>query len=268
MTTIDRTAIERILTLLSKKDITTLKSEDFDKFQYQGFDPFKIVQSLLEVKNQKNLSDADFENDVITMIAIGLIKGNVNSNNEKKMSDEGQSSLKDLKIRYAIRHGGGKGQPGKVITYPRVMATFPDVAVRMAIKLGPKDFPGGPFNSMRLPIYMRVQIFPAVIPKNLDPIAKEFLLLASLCYGVDQTVALRKLNVTDVKPIVSSQRSFIELSHRSPVATDESRITLFKELNGPQNYGKISSVLHDYARIFPEYTIPSEAEIRAAFVDL
>jgi hypothetical protein len=256
--------VERILTLINNADIRTLKAEDFDIFQYQGFNPMKIVESLLKVKNKKSMSDAELQEDIMKMVAIGQIKGNITEKNKTKMSDEGQTMLNSLQAKYDIKYGGGKNQPSSVITFPRITATFPDLAVKLAGILGPRDYPGGPFLTSRLPAPMRVQVFPSIVPKSLESKIKTFFLKASLCYSVDQTHAFPSTGKKDPKQLISIQAQFVLLSHNSIVPKEEVRTILFKSLSFTTDYNAIVSVLTDYKKYDNEYEIPTLGEFTSA----
>lgn len=260
---IDLTEIERIFKLISEKDVSTLKAETFDIFRYQGFNPEKIVSTILKVKEEKRMSDAELSDDIFLMIAIGVIKGNVTDNNKSKMSEKGQTSLSALQSKYGIKYGGGKNQPAETITFPRVVATFPDVAIKMIPILGAKEFPGGPFVSERLPSFMKLNVFPSIIPKTLEIKAREFILKACLCYSVDQTVALSTTK-KDTKALLALQQQFVMLSYNSPVAVHAARISTFKSLNISNSYSSILNVLSEYIKIDSSYKPPTSAEFSAA----
>lgn len=255
--------IDKLLGLISKGDIETLKSEEFDQFQYQGFDPMKIVQSLLKTKTEESIGDEQFKTEVYQMVAIGIIKGSVNDHNLAKMSDVGKTTIDSLLKKYKIQKGGGKGKSSSVITFPRIMATFPDVAVRMTQVIGAKEFSGGPMLSSRLPSCMKVQVFPSVIPRHLEANVKRMLLMANLCYTIDQSTQISQLKDPDLKKIAAVQENFTAIGHQSPVPDSATRITVFKSLKIEENYDLIQSVLKDYVeKIDPTYKIPSESVFR------
>jgi hypothetical protein len=259
-----RSDIEKIIQLVNDGDVESLKAQDFEQFQYQGFDPYKIVESLKKVQDNKNIADSDFRKDIFTMVAVGMIKGSVNEHNINKMSDTGKTDLKDLISRYGIKMGGGRGQSSGIITFPRVMATFPDIAIRLVKIIGPKEFRGGPLISTRLPDFMNVQVFPAIIPKSIDPDIKRMLLTASLCYSIDQTVQISQLQNYDIKELASSQSNFTNIGHNSPVPTESVRMTVFSQLSVGKAYDQIVSVLNDYkAKVDSTFVIMSESQFRS-----
>lgn len=257
--------IENILKTLGSKNIESLKAEDFDQFQYQGFDPMRIVASLAVVKKDKNVKDEELVDDICKMVAIGMIKGSVNDHNLTKMSDEGKKEINDLITKYGVQKGGGRGKSATVITFPRVMATFPDIAVRMVAIIGPKEFRGGPMLSTRLPSYLQVQVFPSVIPRDAEGPLKSFLLTAALCYSIDQTIQISKIENPDVKAVSSTQSNFIAVGHASPMAQSATRARVFKQLSIAEDYESIASVVSDYkSKVDPSIYIPSKDEVVVA----
>lgn len=262
---VSRTEIDTLIQLVNSGDIEALKAEEFEQFQYQGFDPYKIVESLIKAKLAKSVTNDDFLKDLFTMVAVGLIKGNVNDHNIKKMSEKGQADLRAIISKYEIRKGGGQGLASGIITFPRTMATFPDVAVRMTSVVGGKEFRGGPMGSSRLPSYMQVQVFPAIIPKDLNGDIKKALLAASLSYSIDQTIQISRLQNPDVSAIAASQSNFVNINHNSPVPKHEVRQKVFKSLPLVKDYQLILAVLSDYKlKIDTSITIPSLSEFQMA----
>jgi hypothetical protein len=259
-----RADLERIIQLVNSGDVESLKKEDFDQFQYQGFDPYKIIESLMKVKTSKTVTDEDFKTDVYTMVAIGVIKGSVNSRNINKMSDAGKVGVQGIITKYGILMGGGKSQPAHVVTFPRMMATFPDITIRMTKVIGVKEFRGGPMESTRLPWYLQVQVFPAIIPRKTDQDIKTMLLAASLCYSIDQSIQISQLKNPDLKKLAGDQFNFTNIGHNSPVPAESVRESVFKSLSVHNDYAKISSVLSDYKReIDPSFTIMSEEQFKS-----
>lgn len=257
--------VDRILDLINSKDVEALKKEDYDQFQYQGFDPYRLLQSLMQMKDGKGISDQSFSDDVCKMVAIGLIKGNVNDHNITKMSDTGQKDLKEVMGKYSIKMGGGRGQSAEVITFPRVMATFPHVAVKLTKVLGGKQYRGGPFQSFELPDVMMVQVFPSVIPTDLEKSVKEFFLIASLCYALDQTIQISRIESPDLKSLAATQYPYVNLSHNSPLPKSAMRKQTFNQLGLPDKYQDILGVVLLYKeKVDPKYNEISEREYKQA----
>jgi hypothetical protein len=250
--------LDAVLALINKGDIEALKAEEFDQFQYQGFDPMRIVQSLLKIKTDKKIDDNDFKNDVIRMIGIAIIKGSITDKNLVKMSETGQNSVASLISKYGVEKNGGKGKASSVITFPRVMATFPDVSVRLAGVIGAKEFTG-PLLSSRLPTCLKVQVFPAIIPRALSAETKKMLLTASLCYSIDQSIQISQIKEPNLKQLAADQAKFTMIGHQSPVPSSTVRIATFNGLSLKDNYAEIKSVLEDYIKqIDPSFIIPTK----------
>ncbi|QMP81965.1 nucleocapsid protein [Grapevine associated cogu-like virus 4] len=265
---LSRSDIEKVIQLVNSGDVETLKAEEFEQFQYQGFDPYKIVESLIRVKDDKTIANDAFTKDIYSMVAIGMIKGSVNSRNINKMSELGKTQVTELNAKYGIKEGGGKGQSSSVITYPRMMATFPDIAIRLVKVIGPKEFRGGPLLSTRLPSYMQVQVFPAIIPKDIGLSAKKMLLTASLCYSIDQSVQISQIVITkddDLKPLAANQMNFTQVGHNSPVPAPEVRKAVFNKLSVKADYGMIFAVLQDYQKkIDSTFQVLSQADFETS----
>jgi len=262
------TDVDRVLQLINAKDIETLKAEEFDQFQYQGFDPIRLLAALVKMKVSKSIDDKVFVDDVMKMVAIGLIKGSVNTHNLTKMTDDGQKSLKELMGKYDIKMGGAgtKGQmASETLTFPRIMAAFPHIAVKMTKVLGGKDYRGGPLHSYTLPAVMKVSVFPAVIPRKMDEKVKAFLLTASLAYSMDQSVQISRLDKPDLKSLASTQSNFINIGHNSPVPDNDTRRQTFNQLGLPDKYLMIESVVKNYQeKVDNTVLIPTENEYKAA----
>jgi hypothetical protein len=263
-----RSDIEKIIQLINSGDVETLKSEEFEQFQYQGFDPYKIVETLLKVQTDKSISNENLMKDVFSMVAVGMIKGSITKKNKDKMSEAGKAQITELSAKYGIKEGGGRGQPSHVITFPRMMATFPDISIRLVKVIGPKEFRGGPMNSSRLPSYMQVQVFPAIIPKDIGLGAKKMLMTASLCYSVDQSVQISQITIADdshLKKIANDQIKFTQVGHTSPVPSADVRKTVFGKLSIKEDYPAIVSVLQDYkTKIDTTFVILSAADFNTS----
>jgi hypothetical protein len=137
------------------------------------------------------------------------------------------------------------------------MAAMPDLTHKVILVCGPRDYPGGPFLSGRLPKYMRIQTFPAIIPSGLAESAKMFLLKACLCFSVDQTSAIANRKGEDAKILMSEQGPFTMTSHNSPVPKESDRVAIFKTLPLESDYSSIAEVVRDYAKLDKTFDIPS-----------
>lgn len=248
----------KLFQVLSSKDLSIFSADEFDKFRFQGFDPNKIAETLLKIKKEKNVPQDVFERDVVVMVGVAVLKGSVTENNLRRISDEGRQSIMDLQKKYNIVHGGGQGQAATVITYPRVAATFPDVAIRMISLVGARDYPGQPMQSVGLPTFMKQQVFASVIPRQMSGSVQAFLLKAVLCYSVDQTIAIGRIDSPDIVKLLATQGPFVKLAHQSPVAKEDARIALFKSLDWSGAYKMIAQVIAKYQVFDKDYSPPSE----------
>jgi len=141
------------------------------------------------------------------------------------------------------------------------MATFPNLAIRIAKIVGHKEFRGGPMASSRLPYYLQVQVFPAVIPRNLADRTKEALKIASLCYTIDQSIQISQIKNPDLKSIAATQMNFTNVGHTSPVPKEAERKSVFQSLSLSSDYAKIAEVLETYRELIdPSFVIPSRQD--------
>jgi len=242
----DDSELKRLLDAIDDQDYQKIQQDDFDDFLYVGFDPMKVLLSILKKKKSNNITDKDFVSDINALVAVGLIKGNVNEHNIKKMAEAGQEAVKTLMTRYDVRYGGGKGQRSDYITIPRVVAAFPHVAVMIAQRIGGREYRGGPFSSHLLPNSMKVQVFPSVISDKIDEDVRNFLIAASLAYSLDQTIQISSIVKPDLKSLASAQHPYILLSYRSPVPKPEIRSKTIKAIDLASHYKIISQVVQTF----------------------
>jgi len=112
---------------------------------------------------------------------------------------------------------------------------------------------------------MQVQVFPSVIPTDLEKSVKSFLLTASLCYSLDQTIQISKLTDPDLKKLASEQYPYVNLSHNSPLPKADTRKQTFNQLGLPGKYNDILKVVTKYKEIIdPELEVVSEKEYKQA----
>lgn len=242
-------------------DITTFDLERVNIFKYEGFDPLAIAVSLYDKKTEMSLSDSDFANDIVDMIGLGIYKGSVNSHNLKKMSGIGKGRAEDLMKRYDIKSAKpGSATNSKLVTFPRIMAAFPQYTIQLTIRLGGKDYIGGPMQSYELPDCMKSQVFPSILPIELDKDLKTFLMRASIAYGIDQTVAIanKQSRGKDLFTLFKEQERWTLIAANSSVPPNEDRLNLFRSLK--LDYIAINKVVSVLKGKVPEANLISLSE--------
>jgi hypothetical protein len=253
---------DRILDLLKSLDVVAIGEGLFEKYYYQGFDPKKTVEALARKKTENGVSDVEFGKDVAQIIAIGMLKGSINKDNRQKMSDDGKKALEMLMKKYAIPEGGGRNRAANVITFPRVVAAFPNVGIKLVDVIGPKDF-SGPFNSSILPPKMRFQGFPAVIPKTLNEDIKKFFLMAALAYSSDMTWTINsEAKKNGESAVARDQWKFVELSNNSVIPDEQERIKVFLSSKVLSKFENTTNVVKKIVGILGEGAIPSKNTIK------
>jgi hypothetical protein len=240
----------------------------FDKFEFQGFTPEKTVASLISTKLKMNLVDDAFHDDIITMVGIGIMKGNVTTKSKNRMSPEGKAEFEVLEKRYGIAEKA-MGKASTVITIPRMVSAYAGLAVRMVSKLGPKKYPGKSFKSEFLPPPLQLSCFPSVIPKSLNKEIKEFLMIAALGYSMDLTITVKRIeDQNEITKQISEQRRFVDLAHNSSIPVENSRISLTEEIEIAKNYPLLLKTVQQYKLFVPDYKIPTQDQFNSAFTTL
>jgi len=256
--------ITDLITKLRRWALATIDWAQFDKFEFQGFNPETTVASFISCAKKMNLADGVLEKDIITLVGIGIMKGNVTGKNKKRMSEEGQKAFDDLVARYGIETSA-KEKSATTITIPRTVAAYAGLAVRMVSKMGPKRYPGKSFRSSDLPPFMQITCFPSIVPSNLPPKIIDFLLIANLCYSMDLTITVKGLkDVKEITSLIDEQRRYVDLAHASSIPTLRSRQGLVTEMKLDTYYKQIAEVVNYYVLFKPEYVMPSLPEFTTA----
>jgi hypothetical protein len=261
--TVTDTQINDLVTKLRRWALAAIDWTQFDKYEFQGFNPETTVASFISLSKKMNLADGILEKDIITLVGIGIMKGNVTVRNKKRMSEEGIKAFDELVARYGIEHSA-KEKSATTITIPRTVAAYAGLAVRMVDKMGPKKYPGKSFRSTELPAFMQITCFPSIIPSNLPPKISEFLLIGNLCYSMDLTITVK--NISDVKEIeklIDEQRKFVDLAYASSIPTLKSRQGLVTELKLDTFYKQITEAVNYYKLFKTDYVLPSLPEFTA-----
>jgi len=196
------------------------------KFMYQGFSAEEVMKHLLAVKDAKNVNDVDFVSDIVALVTIGAVMGNYNEKNKMKIAEEGRMIADAVITKYNITLGGAKGNR-LAVNIPRVLATFPDITVRVVAKIGFERNYGNQFNCNSLPAFMKTSVFPSIIPTNLDRNIKNILLILCNCYTAEQNMALRGLE--DPVAAFNTQTKYTMLSHGSIFPSNAVRLAQLQE---------------------------------------
>jgi hypothetical protein len=253
--------LREMWTVVDGLDVSTIDSESLRIFEYVGFNPDAVLRSLMGSKIKNGVKDSDFKTDILVMCGLAVIKGSVNANNFKKMSQKGQDEVLRLESLYGIKRGSGRGEPAETVTVSRIAAAFPGKIMQLIVngKVSPRKFTG-PCKSNSLPGQIRHQSFAAVIPMELGERSKEFLLAVATGFSVDQSITINpdKKRKPDPKELYFQQRSFTEVAHNSGFPRESVRKAIFRSLN--LNYDSILSCAQAVKKIDEDLIIIDKSQ--------
>jgi len=251
-----------VINLVEKVTEKQMGPVEFSIFDYVGFDPlmiarvFKAYQSHYKDKEETTLSDIKFS------IAACLYMGNIQTKAMTRRIAEGRTKLEYLTRKYNVRLGStGTGIPAAALTFPRIAAAFPVMAIKMAVSVKVKSVLHD-FNTNNSPHYLRVMPFASICSSNMDQDLRTMLLEAVNAFSTDMSIAYEvgrcKKAKKEIKydPIAMAQEqwAFIEVASNSPVPTEESRKALLTQLNISKDYAEISKIVRKYRSIMGKKT--------------
>jgi hypothetical protein len=253
---ISEKSLELFWTELEGLDIATLISEDVIKdFEYQGFNPDKLLKTIMSKGLGKGKNKSDIHKDIVDMVTIAVIKGSITDANLKKMSDQGKKSYQKYEDDYGLQRGGSKGKDPSHITVARVAAAMPGLVMKVLQKKPAlsKQF-AGPFGTTSLPYYLRHQSAAACIPSNLESRTKDFLLGLITAFTADQTKALSK-NKSGAEELYDTQVNFVMTTHTSVHPGDAIRLEIFKKFSIENDYPKLAAVAAKVKKIKSDFVV-------------
>jgi len=106
----------------------------FDEFDYTGFNPEIFYQELKKKANKKNISNKQFNKDIISVCALVLIRGTNITKIKSKISAEGNDTVSQLESRYDIKKVSSNKLTNKSIILSRFPATFPTICKDLITK--------------------------------------------------------------------------------------------------------------------------------------
>jgi len=239
---------------ITEKDMTAL---EFSIFDFVGFDPFMVSKVLAFYQKHYNDTQENLLSDIRFSIAACLYMGNLQYKSLSRRALEGRSKIEYLARKYGIRTGShGTGIPATALTFPRIAAAYPALAVRMAAKLPPKTV-NLDFKSALAPPYIRLTSFGSLCSVTMPQDLRLFLLEACNSYGADMAIAYergrKKAKHLEVKydpiAIAHDQWAFMEVASNSPVPDEETRKGLLTSLNMTSDYNKLAELVANYRSI-------------------
>lgn len=189
-------------------------------FLYNGYSPELVFRHLAKIrKDDPKITDADFRQDMKTLVVMGVVMGNYSEKSSKGISDAGKAMGDALFKKYSLKVGGVQGDK-KAITLPRLMSAFPIVTSKFIDKIGGKTYSNA-FSCGDLPNVLRSAVLPAIIPKSLPSSVRSTLMLIATCYSAEQTMTIT--GNTDAMASYEIQKKYSDLAHRGPVPSETER---------------------------------------------
>jgi hypothetical protein len=244
----------KIVEGIDDKDIAPMA---FSIFDFQGFDPYSIIAVFKIICDHYGDNEKTLLSDVRYCIAACIYMGNIQSKALTKRAEEGRAKIEFLTQKYNILIGStGAGLSAEQVTFPRVAASFPILAIRMAHKTSPKTV-NLEFKSGSVPSYMRLSPFASLCSPDMHGDLRIMLMEACNAHGADMSIAYEKGRLKKLKKeikydavmLASDQWSFVEIASSSPVPDEDSKKSLLTKLNLTSDYDNISKVVQNYRAI-------------------
>lgn len=237
---------------------------EFSIFEFVGFDPKIVVKVLRAFQSHYKDTNENLLSDIRFSIAAVIYMGNVQQKSFSRRALQGQTKINYLAQKYGIRTGTqGAGLPAEALTFPRICAAFPVLAVRMAVEMPPNAVSIA-FQGSSVPACMRLVPFCSLLGQQLEDDIRIFLMKATNAYSADMALAYdrgaakKQKRESKLKPTeaASDQWSFIEIAANSAVPDDASKKSMLAELNLTRYYEKIAAVVEQYDLVMAGLSAP------------
>lgn len=239
-----------------KMSVDKMTAAQFSIYEYQGFDPKKIVLKFLAIAQHLKIKTDDLISDIMHIIAINLYMGNIaNSKKLERRTSEAKQKLSELVAKYGLKLGStGTGLQPETITVPRTSAAFPVLSTRMATLLPTTNTMGMPFKSYNLPNCMKITSFASFLSHNIDQATRDFLMKSVLAYSSDQTTVFsidQKTRKPTVDPISAYNRqlTYVQASMSSTVPEEWEKGTMLEEFKIIDAYTTLEPIVANLHKI-------------------
>lgn len=258
--------VQKLIQDVSDSEVSSVLSEvesitssvtdrlEFSIFDFVGFDPLMVVRVLKAYQKHYKDADNDLLSDIRFSVAAVLYMGNLQTKSLTRRALEGKAKIEYLTLKYDIRVGSqGAGIPAEALTFPRIAATFPTLAIRMAQHLHPSAV-SLEFFGRDVPAFMRLTPFASLCSAQMEPSLRTFLLEACNAHGSDMALAYEKgrckkskqeFKLT-AKEAAEDQWAFMEVAADSPVPAEGVKKSMIMELNLPAHYVSLEKVVRNY----------------------
>lgn len=274
-TALTKEEIEKLVKKVSESDIKSIikiveKTPDddiqpmaFSIFDFQGFDPNSIIAVFKIICDHYKDPEKVMLSDIRFCIAACIYMGNIQAKALTKRAAEGRAKIEFLAQKYNIMVGStGSGLSAETVTFPRVAASYPVLAIRMASKVSPKAV-NLEFLSSSIPGFMRLSPFASLCSPLMNPEVRTFLMEACNAHGADMSIAYERGRLKKAKKeikydavqLANDQWSFVEIASNSPVPDEESKKSLLTSLNVSSQYDVLLPVVKNYRAIMSKKKI-------------
>jgi hypothetical protein len=241
-----------------------LKPMNYSIFDFIGFDPFAIIAVIKIICDHYKDPETVMLSDIRFAIAACLYMGNIQGKAFTKRAKEGRAKIEYLAKKYNMMMGTtSSGLAAEVVTFPRVAASFPVLAIKMADKVNPKAV-NLEFMSGEIPGYMRLTPFASLCSPLMETELRTFLLEACNAHSADMSIAYEKGRLKkakkeikyDIVQLASDQWNFTEVASSSPVPTEDSKKSLLTKLNVSNDLESLIPVVQNYRAIMQKKQAP------------
>jgi hypothetical protein len=225
-----------------KMAVGKMNPAQFSIYEYQGFDPRRIMLKYLAVGIYHGMKIDGIINDIMHVIAINLYMGNVASQKLERRPQAGRDKLSELVGAYNIKLGStGTGLTPDTVTVPRTSAAFPILSTRMATILPTTETSGMPFKSENIPRCMRIASFASFLSHNIEQPTRDFLKKVVMAYSSDQSIVFsidKKTRKPTMNPLdaYNRQLTYIQASMSSSVPEEWEKGVMLQEFGIESQY--------------------------------
>lgn len=236
-------SLEQFVSEVNSGIFSNLTDKFWTLYEPQAYDVEKLVATLMELKSRKSYNNNDFNYMIAECLQLYARVGNLSTNNRKRFSDAAKEASGKLISNLGLVIVGGNLSP-TAITIPRIAGVWATQAHQICMRIGPKRFQSGSFESQLLSEFWNFGELPSIFPTytvsrttdnkgkpidkrtNLPEGVKEVILAAGTMYSGDLSELLEKSKgnqVTDLKLIWNNQLKIMENKYRSKYPTVTTR---------------------------------------------
>lgn len=265
---VSRDDVNKAVELVEGIDVKDLNPMTFSIFDFIGFDPFAIISVIKIICDHYKDPEKVMLSDIRFCIAACLYMGNIQAKALTKRSTEGRTKIEYLAQKYQMEVGStGTGMTAETVTFPRVAASFPVLAIKMAYKIPPKAV-NLEFQSTLVPSFMRLTPFASLCSSKLEGKARLFLMEACNAHSSDMSIAYEKGRLKQAKKeikydpvqLASDQWGFVTIASESPVPEEAVKKTMLLALDIPSHYENLEKVVRNYRAMMSKQD-PEKIEI-------